>query len=351
MALVALGKTQVLVRIDRIRTGETVKMVVKDGLTITRTPNTAATLTLDIRRDWFQPERNDLISVQLDGGHNQFFGVIKKVRKKKDWSSVTAYDQLYYLKNKCPNFTYEDKTADEIYKMIIADRELRVLDPPSIQETGYKIPYRIEENSTYLDIIQTALNLTYENTGEKYYIWDDFGSMALTSEAWLASHSYIEIEANYAEDYDYEEDGTGTYSAVRLEAKVNSENEEEGSTTTYVARNEQEIAAAGYDEYYDTLQEGENGDYKAQELLYQLSLPNISFSLSGVQGDITVRGGTPVLIDFFTNNRMELIRGWYSVESVTHKIQRGYHTMDLQVSLIRMLDNWYDPNPDFTFSR
>ena len=67
--------------------------------------------------------------------------VFSKNRDKKDIITVTAYDQLRYLKNKdC--YVYYDKTATEVIKMIAEDYGLTLGD---VANTEYKIPKRIEK--------------------------------------------------------------------------------------------------------------------------------------------------------------------------------------------------------------
>ena len=48
-----------------------------------------------------------------------------------------------------------------------------------IEDTGFKIPSRIEENTTLFDMIQNALDLTLENKKEMYVLYDDFGKITL----------------------------------------------------------------------------------------------------------------------------------------------------------------------------
>ena len=107
-------------------------------------------------------------AVRLDvNGKPVFFGFIFE----RNWSSdgevkVTAYDQLRYLKNK-DSYSYEDRTAGEVIQMIAGDFNLRtgVLD-----DTGYKIPYRNEPDTTLFDIILNALDLTMMATGKMYAV-------------------------------------------------------------------------------------------------------------------------------------------------------------------------------------
>ena len=76
--------------------------------------------------------------------------------------SVTAYDQLRYLKNK-ETYVYENKTLTEVVKKIITDFSLR---EGRLEDTKYKIPSRVEDNQTLFDIIANAQDITMMNKGK-----------------------------------------------------------------------------------------------------------------------------------------------------------------------------------------
>ena len=95
-------------------------------------------------------------------GDGVFFGfVFKQQRSKEQIITVTAYDQLRYLKNK-DTIVYEGKTADQFLRMIAADYDLNV---GVLENTGYVIESRVEENTSLFEMIQNALDLTLTNTG------------------------------------------------------------------------------------------------------------------------------------------------------------------------------------------
>lgn len=410
MAMSETGKTGVSVKIQQWQTGRVFDCVVKDGVTIERSTNEPSTLTCEILRDAVSPEPNDIITVTLDGGHNCFYGYIKKESKKKQWASITAYDQLWFMQhNKIPRFIYEDATASDVYKRIIEDNELKTVVDQHIMDTEYRIPYRIESNVSYLDIVVNALNLDYENTGKKSYIWDDYGNLCMHTEEWMSEQPYLQVRAEFVQDYTYEEDATEQATAALIMNEVKEEDKEEemdaddkdgdgvadpadpgttvpdeggGSGDTgetggeedtektpeeedrenfekekakqfvvYSARNEEAIEKFGYVLVTGDLEEGENGEYKVKKILKENEEMEVGLTLNGVQGDIQIRGGSPLLVDFFSQDRIEYIRGWYSVDRVTHKIEHGVHTMDLNLTCILKLDDWSTDDPDYTFKR
>ena len=90
-------------------------------------------------------------------GKKVFYGFVFTQKRDKDGIiEVTAYDQLRYLNNK-DTYVYENKTASELLQMIATDFELQA---GTIEDTGFKIPSRIEENTTLFDMLENALDLT-----------------------------------------------------------------------------------------------------------------------------------------------------------------------------------------------
>lgn len=344
MALGEIGKNNFSLKL--LQNGKTYELVVKDKITITREKNAASKLTCTVLRDFITPECGNALAFTLDRDHNQFFGYIITTHKSGEWCDVEAYDQLYYMNRNKMRFSYENITANEVAERICKDRGYGILDPPSFADTGYKIPARIEENVSDLTIITTALDLTFQNTGMRYFIWDDFGSVSIFHDGQLAADCNLVLTRAYMEDYSYDETLDDTYTAARVEERITSGNDKAEIKTTTV-RDEVGIDTYGFLEAFEQADEGENPQTKAQQLLNDHCPPNITLQLSGVQGDMTVRGGTPILVDFYTGERVEFIRGWFACESVTHTIEDGYHSMDLTLSMLVNLDDWGNTDPNY----
>ena len=96
---------------------------------------------------------------------NIFYGFIFSLKRdRENIISVTAYDQLRYLKNK-DTYVYENKTAGEFIQMIAADFQMQT---GFIEDTGFKIASRVEDNTSLFDMIQNALDITLENQTYMY---------------------------------------------------------------------------------------------------------------------------------------------------------------------------------------
>ena len=137
--------------------------------------------------------------------------VFEKRRDKQGIIHTVCYDQLRYFKNKdC--YTYYNKTAAELLKMLAADYRL---ETGVIENTGYIIPYRIEDNVTLLDIMYNATELTRKYTGREYVLFDDAGKLCLKSSQSMKCDYYVCaqscIDFDYASSIDRD-----TYTSVKL---------------------------------------------------------------------------------------------------------------------------------------
>lgn len=349
MALLGIGKSKLEIVLRQ--NGKFYTCSTKGGIQIQREPNCPSKLTCTLKRDQITAERGDMISVVLDEQHQQFKGIIIDTSKSLREVQITAYDQLYYLKQCKIRYSYSDVTINELVLNLCKDGYGICSNPPHFVKSGYKLPATVEDNISVLDVITRAFETVYKYTGERYYIWDDFGNIVLWDDEHMANTT-IKIMLDYLTEYSYDQTFEDYYNYIRVEEETTTESQEEGERKVYIAQNEEEVRKYGRFEYYQKLNEFENGDFVARHLLKEKVASPPTISLSNVQGDIRVRGGSNVFVDFFSEDRMEYIRGYFKVSSVTHTIEDGVHRMDLQGELIDMYDDWDDPlygkKPDYT---
>ena len=203
------------------------------------------------------------VRMKVDGD-NVFFGFVFKQNRSKDQIiTVTAYDQLRYLKNKDTK-VYEGKTAAQFVKMIADDFALNV---GALEDTGFVIESRVEENTSLFEMIANALDLTLTNTGEMYVLFDDFGKLTLKSLSSMyvgVPGAYLMIDEETGENFDYTSSiDDSTYNKIKL----TYDNEDTGYREVYIAQDSSNINKWGILQYFDTLQKGENGQAKADALL------------------------------------------------------------------------------------
>ncbi len=259
-----------------------------------------------------------------EDGDEVFFGfVFKQQRSKEQIISVTAYDQLRYLKNK-DTIVYEDKTADQFLRMLAADYGLNT---GILENTGYIIESRVEENTSLFDMVQNALDLTLANTGEMFVLYDDFGKLALRHLSSMAvgrPGAYLMVDEETCETFDYvssiDED---TFNRVKL----TYDNEETGFREVYIAQDSGNINRWGILQYFDTLKKGENGQAKADALLKLYNKKTRSLKLTNVIGDNRVRAGSMIVVNLNLGDMK--LRNFMLVERCRHTYKEGMHWMDL----------------------
>lgn len=252
-------------------------------------------------------------------GANMFFGfVFNKKRSKDGLIKVTCYDQLRYLKNK-DTYVYENKTANQVIQMIASDFGLST---GSLENTGFKIVSRVEDNTTLFDMIQNALDLTLQNKKEMYVLYDNFGKLTLQNISSMALD--FSIDDTNCEDFDYTTSiDSNTYNKVKLIY----ENEETSKREVFISKDTGNINKWGVLQYFETLQEGENGSAKADALLKLYNQKTRNLSIKKVFGDIRVRAGSMIFIllelgDIYLNKRL-------LVEKCKHTFTTDSHFMDV----------------------
>ena len=306
-------------------TGKVFIPAVEDGVEwITERRGAPGKLTFKVVKDSIlQISEGNAVRFSVDG-RVVFFGfVFTQKHDKEDRISVTAYDQLRYLKNK-NTYVYENMTASQVVKMIGEDFGLNLGD---IEDTKYIIPSRVEDNTTLFDIIENALDLTLVNRGEMFVLFDSSGKLMLKSLSSMyvgTDGKYLVIDEETGENFEYSSSiDTNTYDQIKL----TYENEETGKYDVYISRNSEHINEWGLLQYCDTLQEGENGRAKADALLNLYDRKTRSLKINSAFGDPRVRGGSMIAVDL--NIGGIKVKNFMLVEKAAHKFSNEEHFMNL----------------------
>ena len=295
--------------------------VVQDGITwSTERKGSPGQLTFKVvKDDVIDFEEGDAVRMRIDGV-DVFYGfVFTKKRSKEQIIDVTAYDQLRYLKNK-DTYSYEHKTAGEFIRMIAQDFNLKT---GVLENTGYKLS-RTEINVSLFDMVQTALDETLMSKGKMFVLYDDFGKMTLKSIDNMKLDVLIDDEA--AENFDYTSTiDSSTYNKVKL----TYDNEESGTREKYIAKHTENINRWGVLQFFEELQEGENGQAKADVYLSLYNSKTRTLSINNAFGDIRVRAGC--LLPVVLNLGDMKVSSYMLVEKCKHEFKEGMHFMNLNL--------------------
>lgn len=253
------------------------------------------------------------------GGNKIFFGfVFIKKRSNNRLITVTAYDQLRYFKNK-DTYTYKNKTAAQLLQMLAKDFKLQT---GVIADTKYVIKSRVEDNAELFTIMKNALTLTYGNTNEQYVLYDDFGKLALRNIKMLKLDLLIDSSSGETFEYTTSID-EGTYTKIKL----TRENKKTGKREVYVASDLSN--GWGVLLHTETLEEGENGKAKAEQLLKRYNRKTRKLHVNDCFGDYRVRGGSTVGVHLYLGDMT--VANYMTVITAKHVFSNGDHRMDLQL--------------------
>lgn len=279
----------------------------------------AGSLTFKVVKDsTINFTEGDAVRLKADG-KNVFYGfVFQKKRDKEGIITVTAYDQLRYLKNK-DTYVYSNKTASEVVQMLAKDFNLQC---GTLEDTKFKIESRVEDNQTLFDIIQNALDLTLQNKKEMYVLYDDFGKLTLKNIGNMKVG--ILIDEDTGENFDYTSSIDGeTYNKIKLVY----ENEESGKREIYIAQDSSHINQWGVLQYFETIDEKTNGKAKADTLLSLYNQKTRKLTIKGAFGDVRVKAGTLVAVSL---NLGDIVaNSFLLVEQAKHSFSENFYTMDL----------------------
>ncbi len=290
----------------------------------TERKDTAGKLTFKVLRDdVLDFSEGSVVRMKADGDKVFFGFVFKQQRDREQIITVTAYDQLRYLKNK-DTIVYENKTADQFLKMIAADY---ALNTGVLESTGYVIESRVEENTSLFEMVQNALELTLTNTGEMFVLYDDFGKLTLKHLSSMAvgkPGAYFMVDEETGQNFEYTSSiDDNTYNKVKL----TYDNEDTGFREVYIAQDSGNINKWGILQYFDTLKKGENGMAKVDALLKLYNKKTRNLKLTKVLGDNRVRAGSMIVVNLDLGDIK--LRNFMLVESCKHTYKESEHWMDL----------------------
>lgn len=275
-----------------------------------------------VKTDGLYFEEGDPCRFSVDGTPCFYGFVFEKSRKGSNPNVIKCivYDQLYYLKNK-DTYVYENKTAADIIRMIAEDFQLNV---GSLEDTGYTIASRVEDNQSLTDIIQNALDETLKATGQMYVLYDDVGKLTLRSLGSMKINMLIDEDT--AGDYDYKSTiASKTYDKIKL----SYENKETGKREIYIAQDGSHINQWGVLQYYEKVDNKANAKAMADALLNLYNTKTRTLRLQDVLGDVRVRGGTLLVVMLGLGDIN--VSNYLMVEHAKHTFKDGHHLMELKM--------------------
>ena len=295
--------------------------IVKEGITWeTSRKDAPGKLTFTVMKDDIISFNEGSTVIFKANGKEIFYGyVFTKTRDKKHHISVTAYDQIRYLKSK-HTYIYQNKGPEDLIRLIADDFGLKVGE---LDSTGYKIPARLEDNKTLLDMIQ---NLIYEaclNTGNIFVLYDDFGKLTLKNIKNLKINDLL-FNGDNTQNFDYK---TTIDNNAYNKVVIYRDNTETGQREFYIAQDPEKIKRWGLLQLTETASEQENAAVKAKLILDYYNAIDRQITLKKVLGDYRLRAGFCVY-NYFDLGDL-ILKKLMLIEKAVHYFDTHSHFVDL----------------------
>nr|UWI04098.1 MAG: Prophage endopeptidase tail [Bacteriophage sp.] len=252
-------------------------------------------------------------------GSELFRGIImKQTQTNKKTMTFTAYDNGIYLANNKDTFTYENKTATEVFKDCCTRFGLPMGE---VANCTYKIPELTKSKTTAFDAIADALSLDFDATGIRHYVASEKGKIKLLTRRENIMQWVIEVGQNLT-SYSY----TRSIEDIKTRVKMVSK---EGTTLA-------EKSNAALEKKIGVFQEIDKPDESLttaqindliSSILDEKSTPERTLSVEAV-GIAEVISGIGVYIII---PELNLSRTFY-VDEDTHTFKDNLHTMSLKLN-------------------
>lgn len=228
-----------------------------------------------------------------------------------------AYDDIFYLIHRKCFFNYKSVTAEEITRRLLADAGFKV---GNLAAT--KLPINLISNGlSVYDAIMAAYTLAHRKNGKLYALTARDGKINVIERGWVVSNFILSDDRNI----------TDAKWSESIEDMVNSViiKDSSGKTIGSVSNNEWISAYQKMSEVY-TKEENINATTAAKAML---AGPAQTASISAIGNCLCLFGNGVKIKDTGTG-----LTGKFYIESDSHTIENGVHTMDLEIMFKAYMD-------------
>lgn len=252
-------------------------------------------------------------------GTELFRGIImSQTQTNKKKLTFTAYDIGIYLANNKDTFTYENKTASEVFRDC-CDRF--GLPMGEVSECTYRIPELTKSKTTAFDAIADALSLEFDATGIRHYVASSKGRISLLTRRENIMQWVVEAGQNLT-SYSYTRSIEDIKTRVKMIAK-------EGTTIAEKSNSALEAKIGVFqeiDQPEESLTTAQVHDL-IDSMLDEKSTPEKTLSVEAVGIPEVISGmGVYIIIP-----ELGLSRTFY-VDDDTHTFKDSRHTMSLKLN-------------------
>jgi len=270
----------------------------------------------------------DKVTLSVNGMVRFSGFVMTKERSSEQVISVTAYDQMFYLTRNKATYMFVNKGMQEIVQTIGADYGLQV---GYIADSGWKIPQRIEEGETLVDIILSALEICGQAVGKEYFLFDQGGALVVKERKEMMTDAVLKCDGSIS-DYTYKTDiSRDTYNAVQLYHAGRKETERKA----YHAEKTDKVKEWGRLQYYKrvayTLNQAQLKEL-AESILKEKNRVVKKLTIENINGDMLLFAGNSIWLEIPDLAEISL-QGQALIENCTHIFEDGEHRMRMDIRI------------------
>ena len=248
-----------------------------------------------------------------------FRGIIMtQTQSNRKRLTFTAYDNGIYLANNKDTFTYENKTASEVFRDCCTRFGLPIGE---VAKCTYRIPELTKPKTTAFDAITDALSLDFDATGIRHYVASDKGKISLLTRRENIMQWVIEVGQNLA-TYSY----TRSIEDIKTRVKMVSK---EGTTLAEKSNSALEAKIGVFQEIEqpdESLTTAQINDL-ISSILDEKSTPERTLNVEAVGIPEVISGiGVYIIIP-----ELDLSRTFYVDEDI-HTFRDNLHTMSLKLN-------------------
>lgn len=252
-------------------------------------------------------------------GKELFRGIIMtQTQSNRKRLTFTAYDNGIYLANNKDTFTYENKTASEVFRDCCTRFGLPM---GAVSACTYRIPELTKPKTTAFDAITDALSLDFDATGIRHYVASDKGKISLLTRRENIMQWVIEVGQNLA-TYSY----TRSIEDIKTRVKMVSK---EGTTLAEKSNSALEAKIGVFQEIEqpdESLTTAQINDL-ISSILDEKSAPERTLNVEAVGIPEVISGiGVYIIIP-----ELDLSRTFYVDEDI-HTFRDNLHTMSLKLN-------------------
>ena len=268
------------------------------------------------------------ISITIDG-KGIFFGYIftKERNSEVDIIKCTAYDQLVYWKAK-DSKVFKGLTSDQIFEQLCKEYNLKY---KVIDKSNYTCTPRTEDGTSIYEMVKNALSDTLINSGKRFIIRDDFGTLNHVNIESLRSYLVFGDKSSIT-DFTYKSDiYSNTYNIIKLY----KDNSTTGTREIYITKDSTTQARWGDLQLFQSVDENmtvAQVEEWGKNLLKYYNTVGRTLKLECI-GNFKVFAGSIIHCSISSIGDLSIDYDLLVTECV-HKIDSDEHLMSLRVELV-----------------